>query len=436
MLLTYILPFINLNKINNKLLLFQNIYLLFIVIYSLISIYDYRNTYNTLSLLDTTKYLRIFLLFDLLLCENELIIHHLASLCITQIALNNNILFFNTNVVFYTSILYGTELSTLFLCIKSILLQQFNENIIYIDLLFLGTFIYTRIYLFSKYLIFEKSLYYIFSEQLTKSASIFYIFNDNICINISLYTLYFLNIYWFLIITKKTIKPFIKVINLYSLYYEKFLKYTYFLSLFGSLYLYKPYQNILFAIDIIGQGILCITSYNYHKSLELKLAKGIPEDKINVLENHIIWNYLNDIICINIRCFGCILVHTNLFISYNLKNIAYAIISIIVHLTSLYHYINFIITLKINGDTFYLIDKDSYKNNIINLFSGLPILIDTLICLTNTDFYVKTNLIIITFVIFAFNYIRPFYNASFLILHFLLFIQTIALCQSNIVSNM
>ena len=155
MLLNYILPFTNKKIIKYGLLFFQNIYTLFICYQSLTSIYDWRNTGNIISLLNTTKYLRIYLLTDLLLCSGELYIHHIASLCIIHVAINNPI-FFNTNLIFYTSILYGTELSTLFLCVKCILKEQYDTQNNYVDIIFLTTFIYTRIYLFSKYLILDK----------------------------------------------------------------------------------------------------------------------------------------------------------------------------------------------------------------------------------------------------------------------------------------
>ena len=114
----------------------------------------------------------------------------------------------------------------------------------------------------------------------------------------------------------------------------------------------------------------------------------------------------------------------------------YTYISFLVHSASIYHYIKFIITLKSDGNTFYLTEQGTYKNNIINFLSGLPILVDTLICLTNSNFSARTNLLIITFLIYILSYIRPLYNMTHLGLHILLFFQTLASCQSNIVSNM
>ena len=438
MLLNYILPFTNNKIIKEGLLIFQNIYALIICCQSLYSIYDWRNTGNVESLITSAKYFRGYLMMDLLLCSGEVYIHHIASLCINQLVINNSI-FFKDPLVFYSTIVCGVELSSLFLIFRS-LTEQFkikNKLTTINDILFLTTFTYTRIYLFSKYIILDKKFNDILIDNLSLTTSFTitpYILFDNIIMQGSLYTLYILNLYWFSLIIKKIVKILPK---LSSYYCEKALKYTYLLSLFGSLYLYRPYQNILFAIDIIGQGILCISSYEYHYSLELELAKGVPEDKVDILSNHIIWKYLNEIICIHIRCFGCVLVHTNLFSGHtSALNVAYAYISFILHASSIYHYVKFIKELKNEGETFYLTEQGTYKNDVINFLSGSAIVMDTLICMTNTIFSVRTNLLIITFLIFIYSYIRPLYNMNHLGLHILLGFQTLALCQSNIVANM
>ena len=426
MLLNYILPFTNNKIIKEGLLIFQNIYALIICCQSLYSIYDWRNTGNVESLITSAKYFRGYLMMDLLLCSGEVYIHHIASLCINQIVINNSI-FFKDPLVFYSTIVCGVELSSLFLIFRS-LTEQFkikNKLTTINDILFITTFIYSRIYLFPKYMILDKKYNDILIDNLSLTTSFTtfithppYIFSDNIIMQGSLYTLYILNLYWFSLMIKKIVKPLIK---LSSYYCEKALKYTYLLSLFGSLYLYRPYQNILFAIDIIGHGILCISSYEYHKSLELEIAKGVPEDKIDILSNNIIWKYLNDIICIHIRCFGCILVHTSGHTSA--LNLAYAYISFILHSASVYHYVKFIKELKNEGETFYLTEQGTYKNDVINFLSGSAIVMDTLICMTNTNFYVRTNLLIITFLIYIYSYIRPLYNMTHLGLHILLFFQ-------------
>ena len=423
MLLNYLLPFTKQKLIKENLLIFENIYALFFIGYMLYSIYDWITTSSTVLLFNASVYLKIYLITDLLLCSQELIVHHICSIILIQSSIN--IFCVNPILQHYIVIIYSTELSTLFL-IFHILFEQFhikNKLTDVNDLLFIITFAYTRIYLFTKYIIFDKQLYDLLYETVP--------YYNIICVCI--YTLYILNLYWFFIIIKKLVKPLPKLSTYYC---EKALKYTYFLSLVGSFYLYRSYHNILFTVDIIGQILLCISSYNYHYVLELELAKGNTEDKIDTLSNHIILKYLNDIICIHIRSAVCIVVHTNIFGNQLTHlNVFYMIISLLVHYASLYYHILFITDLKNKGDT-YVDDHNSYKQQIINNLFGLPILVDTLICMTNTNFYVRTNLLVITCIIFIYSYIRPLYNMTHLGLHFLLGFQTLALCQSNIVANM
>ena len=97
--------------------------------------------------------------------------------------------------------------------------------------------------------------------------------------------------------------------------------------------------------------------------------------------------------------------------------------------------VKFIKELKHEGETFYLTEQGTYKNNVINFLSGSAIVMDTFICMTNTNFSARTNLLIITFIIYIYSYIRPLYNMTHLGLHILLGFQTLALCQSNIVAN-
>ena len=279
MLLNYLLPFTKQKLIKENLLIFQNIYALIICCQSLYSIYDWITTSSTVLLFNASVYLKIYLITDLLLCSQELIVHHICSIILIQSSIN--IFCVNPILQHYIVIIYSTELSTLFL-IFHILFEQFhikNKLTDVNDLLFIITFAYTRIYLFTKYIIFDKQLYDLLYETVP--------YYNIICVCI--YTLYILNLYWFFIIIKKLVKPLPKLSTYYC---EKALKYTYFLSLVGSFYLYRSYHNILFTVDIIGQILLCISSYNYHYVLELELAKGNTEDKIDTLSNHIILKYL------------------------------------------------------------------------------------------------------------------------------------------------
>ena len=144
MLLNYILPFTNNKIVKERLLLFQNIYALYFICYSVYSIYYWINTSNYISILNALIKLRLFLITDFLLCSNEVYIHHIAALYITH----NSIIYFNTDMLYYISIILGTELSTFFLVIKLVseYYQLKNKLTTINDLLFIITFIYTNIY--------------------------------------------------------------------------------------------------------------------------------------------------------------------------------------------------------------------------------------------------------------------------------------------------
>jgi len=260
MLLHYLFPFIKNNKtVNTYILSFQNIYGLYICFNAISSIYDWSTTASSQLLQINALSLKYFVLIDFLLCSNEMYLHHIATFTIIQITIMYPICYSVELLTLYNVILCSAEISTVFLIFRS-LFDTFNiKNKVTMinDILFLISFTYTRIYLYSKYLIFNETGYLLLQEHYLP------IYANSIII--STYILYFLNLYWFSIIVKKIMKT---LPNLSTLYCEKLLKYTYIFSLLGSLYLYSPYQNIMFLIDIFGQFILSSSSYNYHKLLK------------------------------------------------------------------------------------------------------------------------------------------------------------------------
>ena len=104
------------------------------------------------------------------------------------------------------------------------------------DILFLVFFTYTRIYLFSKDVIFSNN----YNTNIK-------LFNPNVILyniyNLTIYSLYALNVYWFLLICKSIFK---QICNAYKELLsakncEYILQYTYILSLLSIfVYCYKP----------------------------------------------------------------------------------------------------------------------------------------------------------------------------------------------------
>jgi hypothetical protein len=72
----------------------------------------------------------------------------------------------------------------------------------------------------------------------------------------------------------------------------------------------------------------------------------------------------------------------------------------------------------------------------LHLCQGLPILVDSLIVAFSTDdFNARTNILLITALIFINGKIAPFYQANHFVFHGLLLIQTIFLCNANVIAN-
>jgi hypothetical protein len=86
--------------------------------------------------------------------------------------------------------------------------------------------------------------------------------------------------------------------------------------------------------------------------------------------------------------------------------------------------------MKVNDDSAILIKP------FLNIFYGVPILLDSLIIAFNTgSLYECNNIILITVMIFAMKTIQPFYQMNHLVFHILLLFQTVFLCQSNLFVN-
>jgi hypothetical protein len=102
----------------------------------------------------------------------------------------------------------------------------------------------------------------------------------------------------------------------------------------------------------------------------------------------------------------------------------------------MYYYIKFIVNLKLKNETFALDEPITYKTYIINLLVGLPILVDNLLIIYNTDDYVIRIGLLFTFMMLGIvSYVRPFYQANHLLIHIFLFIQTFYLTNANVLKN-
>jgi hypothetical protein len=97
----------------------------------------------------------------------------------------------------------------------------------------------------------------------------------------------------------------------------------------------------------------------------------------------------------------------------------------------------FIVNLKIEGNKFGLEEPISYKSYMINFLIGTPILLDNIIIICNTnDYNIRVGLVVILLILGLISYVRPAYQANHLLIHIVLFFQTIYLTNANIIKIM
>ena len=401
----------------------QNLYCFPLVLYATYACYS--NDINThIRMLSIVKWQCIF---DFLLCTPDLMIHHIAALLLICPSLNS--IHALSNLMPSILIAMKTEISTLFLVFREFIPEKYKTITLVNNILFIVLFIYTRIYQYTNKVIYNETLYL--------EIDTYYDVFDAMLIKIGIYLLYFMNLYWFSII----IKTFVKKINqsciVLSFYQtEHIIKCMYFLSILACLSIYKPFLNHIYFLDIFGVTMLSITSYGYHNRVtKYKFDK-------NVLDDDLIWYYIDDVLLINIRSFLCVLTNTNLYVSLTTMsqnmyiNITLVYVSLLFHSSSMYHFVKYMFKIKGDNENMTITDGIPDKFAALCLFNGLPILVDTLIIIFNTnDLYNINNMLLITALIFINGMVKPFYHMNHLAFHVLLFFQTIFLCQSNVFVN-
>jgi hypothetical protein len=400
---------------------FQNMACLSTVLFASYAIY----TDSDIILSSTIQYVKYFTMIDLLICSPEILIHHCAVLGIIIPYLDTPD-FYAISRTELIAIL-KTEISTIFLVLHNIIPKKYGILYILNNVLFTGSFAYTRIYSYSHHLIYNEALYDKIDHYLTP-------INATIAIG-SIYTLYFLNIYWMAIIVNTIIKQFVDYLPTYK-QCESIIKYMFFMSPVVSLAIYDPLTNPIYWVDIVGQSMLSVSSYIYHNA-----ASKLPIDK-NWLENDIVWLYINDVLLIHVRCFGCVVVNTNLY--GHLMSLSSAMhlqmvllyLSFAHHCIAMYAFVKYVMGLKRDGVVMRVNEHSWALLWPLHLCQGLPILVDSLIVAFSTDdFNARTNILLITALIFINGKIAPFYQANHFVFHGLLLIQTIFLCNANVIAN-
>lgn len=441
----------------------QNMYCLVIVSYAIYALF----TRDISLYLHVGKIIQWQCIFDMLLCSPELALHHLFAIGILHPFLTTPGIEMHTHNEMST--ILSTELSTIFLVLRNIIPAKYKRLGAINNAIFIATFVYTRLYIYSTQLIYSEHVHYMLTTHLPPSKSML--------LFTSIYGLYFLNIYWAAIILKTLVKQFKSKMPSFQ-QCESIIKYMYFTSPLASLVLYRPFTNSIYFLDTIGQSMLAVSSYEYHNAA----SRHLPDK--NVLDQDLLWLYINDVLLIHVRCFFCILTNANLYTSLTknipIMNLKMGIvgISFLAHTSSMYNVVKYLFALRlctctplnmyngtpngrINGDLRATSDKDNCchahdtcedvktDNHILTIngddadkmlpiqfFQGFPILLDSLIIAFSTKSLThRNNILVITALIFINGKVAPFYHMNHVVFHALLLLQTIFLCQSNIAAN-
>lgn len=200
------------------------------------------------------------LVVDLCLIKRfDLLVHHIAAMGV----IGFYIFYLPPLPPIYLSVLVSTELSTIFLIIDNVL-GSFPKKIN--GILFVASFLYTRIYLYSKYLLFDPALH----EKTVPLDSI----GATVVFFSCIYGLFGVNTFWAVKILKKMYA---------SATHEYWMQYAHFLSPCISWFVYCRYINwkhfgwieTCIWLDLLGQVLLSLCSFQLHQTLFIFSGKDL-----------------------------------------------------------------------------------------------------------------------------------------------------------------
>jgi len=382
-----------------------------IVNYNQFDIYNFLNPFVIL-----LSVIKIHAVVDLFLTnKRDVFIHHLCIIGIFFYSWYNNVS--DTDSFIYGYSLLKTEISSIFLVLKYWIptnTYAYNIN----SLLFYLTFLKFRIFDVYNEVIGNKYVIDVIINKYTPNSPI----NSSV-LYISIYSLYLLNLYWFLLITKIIYKIVFKNTSIDT---EKMChsicSYIHYVNIPLAAYLYsynKREQNIF---DVSGIIILSVASFLYHYDIYEKLYTNqiaeykIPEDIAYVY-------FLNDSICIHIRSFLAVI--TNFYTSPYLYTVS--TVCGLFQLGCIYCGIVNIIE---------LLSKKTYNQSnflkIHYIFTFLPVGIDILAIYLNTKSHQLATPYLIVNIIIAFLFIiDPFYKLTHVAFHVMLIMQNWYICLSS-----
>ena len=337
--------------------------------------------------------------------KTEIFFHHLISFILSYyfyLSQKNNTL---DQVLEIVNLGVCMEYSNIFLFLKNIFDESnVNSNFKLInELCFVISFIYFRII---------KEYYFIKNNDFTKLYNVFG--DQSYLIFITIYSFFLLNLYWFVIILKKIYKKILKNRIIDSIIYsEYFLVYA---NLFNPIYiLIKNLYDFkwYYYFDTLGIVFLSIINVLYHNMHIFKLVYN---------NNRFIYQRF-----INYNNFRLKIFNTRYF---------FYIITFCIHIDKLillvYVFFSFLIHTIVISNLEYLYEYNFRNTNQIkkyNIINLIPVFFNVFLCSIYFDKYVIENLLI-CYLLFLVEYIKPFYNQNDTLSWFLLNTNDIYLINS------
>ena len=298
-------------NIDNYIKLFQEFHSVVVYICCACGLYHYwiNGDYKAMSWYGTSIFIQCFI--DIFFCRFELMVHHIFVFIQFYLYWKYEKEDMHPSFPTFFAVLISGEISTVFITLKNVvdaiddsffnksfpIQTPTKESLIDKLNIMLGiTFLYTRVYLFGRYIIYDHGIWSYYNNELYF---------------LPFFLLYLLNIYWACIIIKKGLKSVVPHLSCVSI--EHFLSYSQIPSFLLSLYFYYPFQTYQM-YDLFTQVILCCSSYMYHNKMKNALIENAPNTNINSISSDILPIYFFDIFGILFRNSG------NYYMVFNYSN--------------------------------------------------------------------------------------------------------------------
>lgn len=399
-------------------------------------IYSYMQ--NDMETVIKMPYFIVFHCFvDMFFCRYELMVHHAIIFTMFYAWTISESQEQGRTIEIIT--LMSTEMSTIFISIRNILLcEELKEYRKYSlhgtlvgvnDLLFAGVFFYTRIYLYSKNIIFNTEVLHFYNSVMAYGV---------------FYFLYVLNIYWFAIILKKGFKA-LKHIQFSSLTVEKALQYTCYGYFLLSFVFYYPYNNWNYAFDLFGQLALGYSSYKYHKAITNKLESTYPNIQFDNLDDSVFSHYKFDVFTILMRNSMNVFTHydiltvdpeklyyTNELLQVDRQTLC--LYFFVAHLIFAGLSVGYLQYLKSSGIAFPYTENHGPKYIIITSLASLPIVISIITGILNTvnlDYKLGVWYFLFLYIMMLVRLMNIGYGLNHFLFHFAYYSMQYTAVQSN-----